>query len=106
MIAFFARSRRASYRKTTLLIGTQRCQFKYVNFFLKLLKAKKRLEIRRGKLWEITRVWGIDVLALEQEVAKPEPFKRPEGGKVDAMRVHIIKGENNVTNLTKNPELL
>jgi len=25
---------------------------------------------------------------------------------VDAMRVHIIKGENNVTNLTKDPDLL
>jgi hypothetical protein len=77
-----------------------------VNLFLKLLKAKKRNEIRGGKLWEITRVWGMDVFTAEQEVAKPEPFKKPEGGKVDAMRVHIFKGEDNVTNLTKKPELL
>lgn len=77
-----------------------------MNFLLKLLGAKKHQEIRSGKLWEITRIWGIDVLVQEQEVAKPEPFKRPEGGQVDAMRVHIIKGENNVTNLTKNADLL
>ena len=77
-----------------------------MNFLLKLLKGKKRNEIRGGKLWEVTRVWGIDVLEIRREPAKPEPFKMPEGGTVDAMRVHIIKGENNVTNLTKNPELL
>jgi hypothetical protein len=77
-----------------------------VNFFLKLLKAKKRHEIRGGKLWEITRVWGKDVLKVEQEVPQPEPLKKPEGGKVDAMRVHIIKGENNVTNLTKDADFL
>jgi hypothetical protein len=77
-----------------------------VNLFLKLLKAKKRNEIRGGKLWEITRVLGMDVFTAEQEVAKPEPFKKPEGSKVDAMRVHIFKGEDNVTNLTKKPELL
>jgi hypothetical protein len=77
-----------------------------VNFFLKLLKAKKRYEIRGGKLWEVTRVWGKDVLQVEQEVVKPEPFKRPEGGTVDAMRVHIIKGTNNVTNLTKDADFL
>jgi hypothetical protein len=77
-----------------------------VNFLLKLLKAKKRNEIRGGKLWEITRVWGMDVLTVEREVAKPEPFKKPEGGKVDAMRVHVIKGEDNVTNLTKDADFL
>jgi hypothetical protein len=77
-----------------------------MNFFLKLLKTKKRNEIRGGKLWEVTRVWGRDVLEVEQEVIKPEPFKRPEGGTVDAMRVHIIKGTNNVTNLTKNADFL
>jgi hypothetical protein len=77
-----------------------------VNFLLKLFGAKKRHEIRGGKLWEITRLWRMDISQVEQEVAQPEPFKKPEGGQVDAMRVHIIKGENNVTNLTKNPELL
>jgi len=79
---------------------------KGVNFFLKLLKAKKRHEIRGGKLWEVTRVWGRDVHKVELEPAKPEPFKKPEGGTVDAMRVHIIKGENNVTNLTKDADFL
>ena len=74
---------------------------------LKLLKAKKRNEIRDGKLWEITRVWGRDISVVEQQVAQPEPFKRPEATTpIDKMRVHAIKGENNVTNLTKNPELL
>jgi hypothetical protein len=77
-----------------------------VNFILKLLKAETRNEIRNGKLWEITRIWGRDVFEAEREPAKPEPFKKPEGGKVDALRVHIIKGENNVTNLTKNADLL
>lgn len=78
-----------------------------MSFLLKLLKAKKRNEIRGGKLWEITRLWGLDVLTVEQEVAKPEPLiRRREDCKVDAMRVHIIKGEDNVTNLTKKPELL
>lgn len=77
-----------------------------MNFFLKLLKAKKRHEIRGGKLWEITRVLGIDVLEVEREPAKPEPFKKPEGGTVEAMRVHIIKAENNATNLTKDPDFM
>jgi hypothetical protein len=78
----------------------------HMNFFLKLFKAKKRHEIQGGKLWEITRLWGRDISKVEQEVAQPEPFKKPEGGTVDVMRVHVIKGEDNVTNLTKNPELL
>jgi hypothetical protein len=78
-----------------------------VNFVLKLLHAKKRHDIRDGKLWEITRVWGIDVFKEEKQPARPEPLiRRPECDKVDAMRVHIIKGEDNVTNLTKKPELL
>ena len=77
-----------------------------MDVFLKLLGAKKRNEIRNGKLLEITRVWGIDLLEVEQEPGKPEPFKKPESGKVDIMRVHIIKTENNVTNLTKDPNLL
>lgn len=74
---------------------------------LKLLKAKKRNEIRSGKLWEITRVLGIDLFEVELEPPKAEPFKRPETtAPVDKMRVHVIKGENNVTNLTKNADLL
>jgi len=73
---------------------------------LKLLKEKKRNEIRDGKLWEITSVWGRDIEMVEMEVAQPEPFVKPEAGQVEAMRVHIIRGEDNVTNLTKNPELL
>jgi len=77
-----------------------------MNFFLKLLKAKKRNEIRDGKLWEVTRVWGFDVLEVEKEPAKPEPLKKLEGGTVDAMRVHVIKGENNVTNMTKDADFL
>lgn len=77
-----------------------------MNFLLKLLKAKNRHEIRSGKLWEVTRLWGMDISTVEQEVIQPEPFKKPEGGTLDAMRVHVIKGEDNVTNLTKNPELL
>ncbi len=77
-----------------------------MNFFLKLLKAKQHHEIRGGKLWKITRVWGMNVRKVEQELAKPEPFRKPVGGTVDALRVHIIKDENNVTNLTKKPELL
>jgi hypothetical protein len=77
-----------------------------VNFLLKLLKAKTRNEIRGGKLWEITRLWGMDIRTMEKEVAKPAPFVRPEGGNASEMRVHIIKGEDNKTNLTKNPDLL
>jgi hypothetical protein len=49
---------------------------------------------------------GIDVLEVEREPAKPEPFKKPEGGTVEAMRVHIIKAENNATNLTKDPDFM
>lgn len=78
-----------------------------MNFLLKILKAKKRNEIRSGKLLEITRLWGMDVHTVERPPATPEPFVRPaQVGQVDAIRTHIIKGENNVTNLTKNPELL
>jgi len=82
------------------------CYSDSVNFVLKLLKAKTRNEIRGGKLWEITRLWGIDIRVVEKEVAKPAPFVRPEGGTIDKMQVHIIKGEDNKTNLTKKPELL
>jgi len=77
-----------------------------VDFLLKLLGAKKRNVIRDGKLWEVTRLWGKDVVEVEQELVKAEPFKKPEGGAVDAMRVHIITKENNVTNLTKDADFL
>jgi hypothetical protein len=77
-----------------------------MNFFLRLLGTKKRNVIRSGKLWEVTRVWGMDILEVEREPAKADPFKKPEGGAVDAMRVHIIKGEDNVTNLTKDADFL
>jgi hypothetical protein len=77
-----------------------------VNFVLKLLGAKSRNEIRRGKLWEITRLWSRDVSTVEKEVAKGVPLVKPEGGKIDALRVHVIGSENNVTNLTKDADLL
>lgn len=77
-----------------------------MKFILKLLKAKERNEIRNGRLWKITRVWNIDVITEEQDLIQPEAFKKPEGGTVDAMRVHIIKGENNVTNLTRDADFL
>ncbi len=77
-----------------------------MSIFLKWLKAKKRNEIRNGKLWEITRLWGWDIRKVERQPAQPEPFKKPAGGKVDEIRIHIFKAEDNVTNLTKNPELL
>jgi hypothetical protein len=77
-----------------------------VNFLLKVLKAKKRNEIRGGKLWEITRLWGMDVSKAVVEPAKPLPRAKPTGGHVEAVRVHVLKGEDNVTNLTKNADLL
>jgi hypothetical protein len=77
-----------------------------VNFLLKILKAKRRNEISGGKLWEITRLWGMDVRKVEKEVPKPVPFVRPGGGTPDDMHVHILKRHDNTTNLTKNPELL
>jgi len=40
------------------------------------------------------------------EVAKPEPFKRPEVKEVGALKINIITGENNKSNLTKNPDLM
>ena len=74
---------------------------------LKLMKAKKRNEIRHGKLWEITRVWKFDISTVELEPPRADPFVKPEGmAPVDKLRVHVIKGENNVTNLTKNADLL
>ena len=73
---------------------------------LKLLGAKKREEIRGGKLWEITYLWGYDLSTVEKEVAQPAPFVRPEALPVDKMRVHVIRPENNATNLTKDPDLI
>jgi len=71
-----------------------------------MLKAKKRQEIRAGKLWEITRVWGHDVQKVEIEPAKPLLREKPKGGHVEAVRVHILKGPDDVTNLTKKADLL
>jgi hypothetical protein len=77
-----------------------------VNFLVKLFNVKIRNEIRNGKLWRITRIWGIDVLTTQKKVVKGIAVVKPKSGTIDAMRVHVIGGENNVTNLTKNPELL
>jgi hypothetical protein len=74
-------------------------------FLLKLLNAKKRNEIRNGKLLEITTIFGWD-FKKQVEPAKADPFIKPEGGKVEKMRTHDIKPDDNVTNLTKKPELL
>ncbi len=78
-----------------------------MNTVLRLLGAKKRNEIADGKLWEITSLWGMDLSKSEGEIAKPEPRKKVEaGGTVQAVRVHVIKNEDNVTNLTKQTDLL
>jgi len=77
-----------------------------VKFLLKILGAKTRNEIRGGKLWEITRLWGKDRMITMVEPAKPAPFVRPQGGKVEGIRTHAIKDQDDVTNLTKKPELL
>ena len=77
-----------------------------MNFFLRLLGAKKRNEIRKGKLWEVTRLWGMDIHKVEREPAKPLPRQKPTGGQIEAVRVHTIKEEDNVTNLTKNADLI
>ncbi len=78
-----------------------------MNFLLKILKAKKRNEIRDGKLWEITRLWGRDISTIEKEIPKADPLVKPEGEKIAGARVHNVLGsENNVTNLTKNPDTL
>ncbi len=77
------------------------------NLLLKIFKGETRNEIRGGKLWEITKLWGYDMREVEVEPAKGEPLKRPsEITAVDKMRVHVIKGENNVTNLTKDADFL
>ena len=75
-------------------------------FLLKLLKAKKRNEIRGGKLWEVTRIFAIDLIEVEVEPAKPEAFVKPKPMPVNQMKVHLIKEEDNFTNLTKDPNLL
>jgi hypothetical protein len=73
---------------------------------LKLIGAKKRQEIRKGKLWEITRVLGMDLFETEIEPAKPDAFVKPEALAVDKMRVHVIKPPDNLTNLTKDADFL
>jgi len=75
-------------------------------WILKLLGAKKRNEIRGGKLWEITRLYGFDLRKVETIPAQGEPLKKLEPMKIDKMRVHVMKPEDNVTNLTKKPDLL
>ena len=77
-----------------------------MSFLLRILKAKTRIEIKGGKLWEITRLWGMDVRTVEKEIPKADPFVRPEGGKIEDVRVHVLKDDNNATNLTKSPDLL
>ena len=77
-----------------------------MNVFLKLLKAKKRNEIRNGKLWEVTRVFGVDVVEVEQEPFPPEPLVKPEPAPIDNVRNHHLKKEDDVTNLTKNADLI
>jgi len=92
--------------KFRIYIQSSICYFTDVNFVFRLLGAKSRNEIRGGNLWEITRLWGKDICKFRKEAPKPAPFVRPEGGKADGMRVHILKGEDNKTNLTKKPDLL
>lgn len=76
-------------------------------FLLKLFGAKKRNEIRHGKLWEITKIWGLDLFKTEVEPAKPEPLvRREETAAVDKMQVHVLKKHDDVTNLTKKPDVL
>src|SRR5258708_6480443 len=62
-----------------LPIWIENCYFAGVgNFLIKLLKVKKRNEIRSGKLWEVTRAFGVDLMEVELEPVKPEAFKKPE----------------------------
>jgi len=77
-----------------------------MNIFLRLLNAKTRNEISNGKLWEITQLWGMDIAKKEGEVAKPEARRKVEGGTVTSVRVHAIKNEDNITNFTKQTDLL
>lgn len=77
-----------------------------MNFLLKLLGAKKRMEIRGGKLWEITRVWGIDLLKVEREPVKPEPFVPPQSGLIEGVRMHDIRQHDDTSNLTRKPDLM
>ena len=75
-------------------------------WLLKQLGAKKRNEIRQGKLWEITSVFGYDVIVAEIQPAQADAFVKPEAMSVDKMRVHVIKPPDNVTNLTKDVDFL
>ena len=77
-----------------------------MNPLLKLLGAKNRMEIRRGKLWEVTRVCGMDLFEVEREPAKPEPFTAPRSGQIEGVRIHEIKQHDDVSNLTRKPDLL
>ena len=77
-----------------------------MNIFLKLLGAKSRNEIKNAKLWTVTRLWGMDISRKEQEIVQALPFVKPEGGKIEMIQTHIIKDDDNVTNLTKQPDLM
>jgi hypothetical protein len=78
-----------------------------MKFVARLFRMKKRNEIRGGKLWEITRIWGFDVRTVERQPAKPQPVARHKAiDNVEAMRVHTLKNHDDVKNLTKNAELL
>ena len=77
-----------------------------MNIALKVLGAKSRNEIANGGLWEITSLWGMDIGKKQAEIAKPEPRKKVDGGTVKSVRVHVIKNEDNLTNLTKQTDLL
>jgi hypothetical protein len=89
-----------------LLSQSPSCYFKHMNIFMKLLGAKTRNEISNGKLWEVTSLWGMDLGKKEAEVAQPEARRAVEGGTVKSVRVHIIKNDDNITNLTKQTDLL
>ena len=75
-------------------------------FLLRLLRAKKRHEIRKGKLWEISSLFGLDIHKIERQPVEGIPLERGEAMPVEKMRVHLLKPENNVTNLTKKADLL
>ncbi len=77
-----------------------------MNFLLKILKAKTRTEIRNGKLWEITTLFGRDISTVEKEAPQAAEFVKPEAMQVDKIRVHVIKSENNITNLTKDADFV
>ena len=78
-----------------------------MNFVLKLLNAKQRNEIRKGKLYKVTRVAGLDVWRSRQKPVEAAPLNIVhEECKIEAMQVHQLKNLDDVTNLTKNTDLM